>query len=184
MTSENRPIMYERITISPKRFVTVKLWPPSPHPEWGIARASIEIQESRVGANDEITYGDKVRLPCSGPTALVTTYLQQFLVEGRRLNLEFRNAAGEQDQDSLTDENELKELILTKLAGQGISKSRAYDVLTSQGYDIDKYTFYNTLEILANEGVIQKEEREHSESKNKYDWWVIPPMAEVGETEA
>ncbi|MFW9778992.1 MAG: hypothetical protein ACFFE8_09085 [Candidatus Heimdallarchaeota archaeon] len=180
MPAEHRPLMYEKIAISPKRFLTVKLWPPTAHPQWGITRASIEIQESRIGENNAITYGQAIRLPCSGSTALVATYLQQYLLEGRRLNLEGSSSEKEtpvlESDHTKPETSDIKEVILSELAGLQTSKSRAYKTLQDQGHSLDKYEFYTALEELASEGKIQKEQRTLKDSKDTYDLWIIPPQ--------
>jgi hypothetical protein len=178
MTTEHRPIMYEKIAISPKRFLTVKLWPPSMHPQWGITRASIEIQESRIGENNAISYGQAIRLPCGGPAALVATYIQEYLLEGRRLNLEASSSKqttqAPDSESAVADTSNPQDVILSKLAGLQLSKSRAFKTLQDQGYSLDKYGFYSALEELANEGKIRKEQRTLKDSKDTYDLWIIP----------
>ena len=37
----SRPVMVEKVKISAKRHISVKLWPPTPHPQWGMSRATI-----------------------------------------------------------------------------------------------------------------------------------------------
>ena len=54
------PINIEKIRISPKRSVYIKLWPPTIHPQWGKTRASIEIQEARVDDEKNVNYGKAI----------------------------------------------------------------------------------------------------------------------------
>ena len=67
----NSPLRIEKIMISPKRFIYVKLWGPSHHTKWGMIRSSVELQEAKISEDKKISYGNPIRLPCEGPTALI-----------------------------------------------------------------------------------------------------------------
>ena len=77
--------------VSPKRRIYVKLWGPSRHTKWGMTRSSIELQEDRISDDKQISYGKPIRLPCDGSSALIADLISNYIIDGRRLNIEFKN---------------------------------------------------------------------------------------------
>lgn len=174
------PSNIEKIRVSPKRSVYIKLWPPAIHPQWGKTRATIEIQEARFDEEKQVTYSKALRLPCDGSTALLARYLESFILEGRNLNSEFmsENSSSHQegktkisDNDSGLSLNNLSNLMLTQFKGQKLSKTRIIQSLRTKGYEIDNYLLIETLETLVDENKISKESAVHTSSGTNYALW-------------
>jgi hypothetical protein len=167
--------MIEKVSISAKRHISVKLWPPSPHPQWGMSRATIELQEVKIGDDKQITYGQPLRLPCDSATALVTDLMKHLLLQGRGLNKELQNKLQNQIHSSSTSDptlnGELGDLLLKQFANQKLSKTRIMTQLVEAGQEVDKRQLLQVLETLASQGEIIKEEAVHTPSNTKYYLW-------------
>lgn len=170
--------------ISPKRMIYLKLWEPSHHAKWGMTRSSIEFQEARISEDKQITYGKPIRLPCDGNSALIADLISDYIIEGRRLNAEFKA----QYKDSTTDlilnpiskENhrssdiDLESLLLTEFKNQKMSKTRILTTLTNKGFEIENNFLLQSLEALAEQEKITKEPAVHAASGTNYFLWGFP----------
>ena len=174
------PSNIEKIRISPKRSVYIKLWPPTIHPQWGKTRATIEIQEARFNEEKQVTYSKALRFPCDGSTALLADYLESFIIEGRNLNSKFmsENSSYYQegntkvgDDDSGLSLNNPSDLLLSQFKGQKLSKTRIIQSLRTKGYEIDNNFLIETLETLVDENKISKESAVHTSSGTNYTLW-------------
>ena len=167
------PINIEKIRISPKRNVYIKLWPPTIHPQWGKTRASIEIQEAKVDDEKNVSYGKALRLPCDGSTALLANYLSSFIIEGRKLNSDFmadQSTISKEENNSLS-RDDLSNMLLTQFKGQKLSKTRILQSLRTKGHEISNNFLIETLDILAEEKRISKESAVHTSSGTNYILW-------------
>lgn len=175
MSSSSKPVMVEKVKISAKRNISVKLWPPSPHPQWGMSRATIELQEERIGDDKQVTYGQPLRLPSDSATALVTDLIKHFLLKGRVLNKELQNKLSSQTNSSSASDpsinGELEDLLLKQFTNQKLSKTRILTQLVEAGQEIDKNQLLQVLETLASQEKITKEEAVHTPSNTKYYLW-------------
>ena len=174
------PSTIEKIRISPKRSIYIKLWPPSIHPQWGKTRASIEIQEARINEEKQVTYGKALRLPCDGSTALLANYLSSFTLEGRRQNSEFmsENFSSSKEENMTTNSVnsglsiiEFSNLLLSQFKGQKLSKTRILKSLLTKGTEIDSNFLIETLEKLVDENKISTESAVHTSSGTTYTLW-------------
>ncbi|MFX1283761.1 MAG: hypothetical protein ACFFB5_08900 [Promethearchaeota archaeon] len=180
-TNSNHPIRMEKIMISPKRMIYIKLWGPSYHPKWGMTRSTIELQEARVSDGKQISYGSPVRLPCDGSSAIIADLIPHFIIEGRQLNSEFKNQKKELTQVftetlRLEDNNQyssinLESVLLAEFSNQKLSKTRIHSKLTEKGYEIDKEALEQSLELLADREKITKEVAVHASSGTNYFLW-------------
>ncbi|MHA2202782.1 MAG: hypothetical protein ACW991_03755 [Candidatus Hodarchaeales archaeon] len=183
MTNSNSPLRIEKIMISPKRFVYVKLWGPSHHAQWGMTRSSIELQEAKVSEDKQTSYGKPIRLPCDGSAALIADLISNYIIKGRQLNVKFKTQQNQKTSNSETiklseDEIhsgiELKDLLLNEFKNQKISKTRILTNLADKGFEIDSKTLVQTLESLANQEKIAKEPAVHASSGTNYFLWGFP----------
>ncbi len=174
------PSNIEKIRISPKRSIYVKLWPPSIHPQWGKTRASIEIQEARINEEKQVTYGKALRLPCDGSTTLLASYLSSFILEGRKQNSEFMSENSSSSiEENMTFNNgnkglsitELSNLLLSQFKGQKLSKTRIMQSLRTKRTEIDNDFLIETLEKLVEENKISTESAVHTSSGTTYTLW-------------
>ncbi|MHA2246817.1 MAG: hypothetical protein ACXADY_17870 [Candidatus Hodarchaeales archaeon] len=46
-----------------------------------MSRATIELQEVRIGDDKQVTYGQPLKLPCDSAAALVTDLMKHFLLK-------------------------------------------------------------------------------------------------------
>ncbi len=183
-TNSSRPVRIEKITISPKRLIYIKLWGPSDHSKWGMTRSTIELQEVRISDENQISYGKPIRLPCDGLSALIADLISNFIINGRRLNFEFKNQQKELPlvftETPGSEENfhsvsmNLESLLLTEFKNQKLSKTRILSKLVDKGYEIDKETLVQSLEILADQEKITKESAVHTSSGTNYFLWGFP----------
>ncbi|UCE14370.1 MAG: hypothetical protein JSV04_04130 [Candidatus Heimdallarchaeota archaeon] len=182
-TKSTSPLRIEKITISPKRMIYLKLWGPSHHTKWGMTRASIELQEARISEEKQITYDKPIRLPCDGSSALIADLISDYIIDGRRLNVEFK--AQHSDSTSYQEEHptevihrssdiELESLLLTEFKNQKMSKTRILTSLTKKGYEIENTTLIQSLESLAEQEKITKEPAVHAASGTNYFLWGFP----------
>lgn len=74
VSNNSKLIVIERVTISAKRYNSVKLWSASPHAQWGIIRTTIELQEVKLDEEIQPTYSQPLRLSCDSTTALLKKY--------------------------------------------------------------------------------------------------------------
>ncbi len=182
--NNNKPVQFEKISLSPKRMIYVKLWAPSTHPKWGMTRSSIEIQEVKIFEDKTVSYGSSIRFPCDGSTALLSSILNDYLIEGRRLVREFAEKEGfdqknEKRSDSpkinaVTSGDDLRSLLLGEFRNKRLSKTRILTHLQKQGFEIDKIILLQTLEKLAEAELISKESAVHSSSGTNYTLWSFP----------
>ncbi len=183
-TNSSRPVRIEKITISPKRLIYIKLWGPSDHSKWGMTRSTIELQETRISDDNQISYGKPIRLPCDGSSALIADLISNFIINGRRLNFEFKNQLKELPrvftETPRSEENfpsvsmNLESILLTEFKNQKLSKTRILSKLVDKGYEIDKETLVQSLEILADQEKITKESTVHTSSGTNYFLWGFP----------
>ena len=187
--SFNKPKMIEKIKISPKRMLYVKLWGPSSHAKYGMMRSSIEIQEAKFSDEKQVSYSAPIRIPCDGAAALLSNLISHFIIEGRQSNTEFleksKNNLKQSKQinnsnqfESLDQKNQgenLESLLLREFKGKKISKTRILSTLNeSSGIEIDNNHLMEILEFLASKSKIEKESAVHSASGTKYTLWVFP----------
>ncbi|UCG90276.1 MAG: hypothetical protein JSU57_00695 [Candidatus Heimdallarchaeota archaeon] len=182
-TNSSRPVRIEKIMISPKRMIYIKLWGPSSHSKWGMTRSTIEIQEARTDDN-QITYGKPIRLPCDGSSALIADLTSHFIIDGRRLNFEFINQQKElprgftevpgSEENSHSSSMSLESLLLTEFKNQKLSKTRILSMLADKGFEIDKEVLVQSLEELADQEKITKESAVHASSGTNYFLWGFP----------
>ena len=165
--------------ISPKRFMYIKLWGPSHHAQWGMIRSSIEIQEARILEDKQTSYGKPIRLPCEGSAALIADLISSFLIEGKRLNSQFKkqqNGQTSYSNNKITDgsPSEIEELLLSEFSHQKLSKTRILTHLADKGFEIDRNTLLQALESLTTQEEITKESSVHDASGTNYFLWVFP----------
>lgn len=186
MTKANskKPIRIEKIMISPKRIFYVKLWPPSPNAKWGMTRATIELQEAKFSDDKQPIYGTPIRLPCDGSTALIADLISNYIIDGRRMNTEFKTH--ERDSSNITGrssnsegrnhspERDLEALLLSEFSNVKLSKSRILSVLSNKGFNIEREILMQSLESLANQERITKESAVHTASGTNYFLWGFP----------
>ena len=156
----------------------VKLWGPSHHAQWGMTRSSIEIQEAKISEEKQTSYGKPIRLPCEGSAALIADLISNYLIEGRRLNSQFKKHQNEQINNSnkITDASlsEIEELLISEFSHQKLSKTRILTQLTDKGFEIDRNTLLQALESLTTQEKITKESTVHAASGTNYFLWVFP----------
>ena len=183
-TNSNYPLRIEKIMISPKRLIYIKLWGPSHHSKWGMTRSTIELQEARISEDKQISYGKPIRLPCDGSSALIADLISNFILDGRRLNIEFTNQQKELPgvfaETPRSEENynsssiNLESLLLTEFKNQKLSKTRILSKLADKGYEIDKEALVQSLELLADQEKITKDSAVHASSGTNYFLWGFP----------
>ena len=183
-TNSRSPLRIEKIIISPKRRIYVKLWGPSRHIKWGMTRSSIELQEARISDDKQISYGKPIRLPCDGSSALIADLISNYIIGGRRLNIEFKNE--QKELPSITaktpasEENihssgmDLESLLLNEFKNQKLSKTRILSALADKGFEIDKESLIQSLETLTDQEKITKEPAVHTSSGTNYFLWGFP----------
>lgn len=185
LTNSNSPLRIEKIMISVKRFMYVKLWGPSHHAQWGMTRSSIELQEVRISEDKQISYGKPIRLPCDGSAALIADLISNYIIEGRRLNNKFKNQQNQKPSTSGTTTDlsedkihssgiELEDLLLNEFKNQKLSKTRILTKLADKGFEIENNTLVQTLESMAGREKITKEPAVHSSSGTNYFLWGFP----------
>lgn len=180
LPNSNSPLRIDKIMISPKRFVYIKLWGPSHHTQWGMTRSSIEIQEAKILEDKQISYEKPIRLPCEGATALIADLMSNFLIEGRQLNAQLKKQQYEQktsrSNTKLTEipPSEIEKLLLNEFKHQKLSKTRILTLLADKGFEIDKNTLLQALESLTIQEKITKESTVHASSGTNYFLWVFP----------
>ncbi len=187
--SFNKPKMIEKIKISPKRMLYVKLWGPSSHSKYGMMRSSIEIQEAKFSDEKQVSYSTPIRIPCDGAAALLSNLISHFIIEGRQLNNEYSeksennseqskkimNSNQLESHDQQNQGENLESLLLREFKGKKISKTRILSTLNeSSGIEIDNNHLMEILEFLASKSKIEKESAVHSASGTKYTLWVFP----------
>lgn len=170
--------------ISPKRMIYVKLWKPSHHDKWGMVRSSIELQEANISDDKQISYGKPIWLPCDGSSALIADLISNFIIDGRRLNFEFKNRQKESPNvipknpsskgEIFTSGMDLESLLLNEFSNQKLSRTRILLTLNDKGLDIDKETLVHSLETLAGQEKITKEAAIHTSSGTNYFLWGFP----------
>lgn len=184
--SGNKPIKIEKIKISPKRMLYVKLWGPTYHTEYGMTRSSIEIQEAKFSDGKNVSYSTPIRIPCNGSAALLSSIVTHYIVEGRQLNTEKKRKQLSSEASTLEiNQNEiqqaqisgvnLKSLLLSEFKGKKLSKTRILNTLQENaGIEIENNQLMGTLESLATDSKITKESATHSASGTKYYLWGFP----------
>ncbi|MFX1505430.1 MAG: hypothetical protein ACFFDC_04860 [Promethearchaeota archaeon] len=180
--NSNTPLRMEKIMISPKRFIYVKLWGPSHHTQWGMTRSSIELQEARITEDKQASYKKPIRLPCEGSAALIADLISNFIIEGRQLNNQFKNQQNQTNSLANTDSSEkgtcsgieLEDLLLDEFKHQKLSKTRILAQLADKGFDIDNNSLLQALESLKNQEKITKESAVHQSSGTNYNLWGFP----------
>ena len=174
------PSLIEKIRISPKRSIYIKLWPPSIHPQWGKTRASIEIQEAKINEEKQVTYSKALRLPCDGSTTLLANYLTSFTLEGRKKNSDFvsgKSSISKNKKITINNLNdglsmsELVNLLSSQFKGQKLSKTRILQSLRAKGHETDNNFLLETLEMLHEENKISTESAVHTSSGTTYTLW-------------
>jgi hypothetical protein len=184
----NKPLQIEKIKISPKRLLYVKLWGPSSHSKYGMNRSSIEIQEAKFSNGNNVSYGEPLRIPCDGAAALLSTLVGHYIVEGRQLNSNFKKKQEiAEDPDRFTNQNQkflqkqdqtglnLESILLDEFKGKKLSKTRILNALQEKkGIEIENQILMQTLESLAINSKITKESAMHSASGTRYNLWVFP----------
>ncbi|UCG03294.1 MAG: hypothetical protein JSW11_04740 [Candidatus Heimdallarchaeota archaeon] len=182
MSDLNSPLGIEKIVISPKRFIYVKLWGPSHHAQWGMTRSSIELQETRISDDKQPSYGKPIRLPCDGSTALIADLISNYIIEGRQLNNQFKNQQNQKSRPSPIPKSskpdlsplEIEDLVLKEFKNQKLSKTRILTKLSEKGVEIDSKKLLQALESLAHQEKISKESAVHTSSGTKYYLWGFP----------
>ena len=180
LPNSNSPLRIDKIMISPKRFIYIKLWGPSHHSQWGMTRSSIEIQEAKILEDKQISYENPIRLPCEGATALIADLMLDFLIEGRQLNAQLKKQQYEQKSSNsntkLTEipPSEIEELLLNEFKHQKLSKTRILTQLADKGFEINKNTLLQALESLTIQEKITKESTVHTSSGTNYFLWGFP----------
>ncbi len=170
--SNSGPVRIEKIQVSKVRSINIKLWGPANHPQWGMTRSSIEIQEARKNEEGQISYGKALRIPCDGTAAILADYISSYMVEGRNLNSAFRK-----DQETLPetrtdlDSEEIEVILLENFNNQKLSKTRILQILNAKGVSIDNIKLLDVLESLVESQKINKESAIHSASGNTYTLW-------------
>lgn len=166
------PVRIEKIQISKVRSINIKLWGPANHPQWGMTRSSIEIQEARKNEEGQISYGKALRIPCDGTAAILADYISFYMLEGRNLNKSFRKNQNipQEPQSSLSSE-EIEVILLESFHDQKLSKTRILQTLSAKGVNIDNIHLLDVLESLVESQKISKESAIHSASGNAYTLW-------------
>ncbi len=170
--STSGPIKFEKIQVSKQRSINIKLWGPAEHPQWGMKRSTIEIQEARKNEEGQISYGKAIRIPCDGIAALLAAYLSVYLIEGRKLNKQIKSDPKSfQPEGSGIKSEEIEKLLLDQFNNQKISKTRILQTLSTKGLDINSDALLDILESLVKDQRIKKESAIHSGSGNTYTLW-------------
>ncbi|MFX0087160.1 MAG: hypothetical protein ACFFAU_16035 [Candidatus Hodarchaeota archaeon] len=184
----NKPLLIEKIKISPKRLIYLKLWGPSSHSKYGMTKSSIEIQEIKFLNENEISYSEPLRIPCNGAAALLQTLIGHYIFEGRQLDSNFKKnqditeyptrIINQGQIDLQKQENaglNLESLLLIEFKGKKLSKTRILNTLQEKkGIEIENQRLTQTLESLATNSKITKEPAIHSASGTRYNLWVFP----------
>ncbi|MHA1972089.1 MAG: hypothetical protein ACTSW1_03780 [Candidatus Hodarchaeales archaeon] len=176
-----RPIRNEKVVISQKRYISVKLWPPSHNERWGMSRAVIEIQEAKKDSNDQWTYSNPIRIPCDGAAALISDLISYYIIEGRVLNSEFKDKQNKvsygTSSDNITEtkpDQDIESVLLRTIKNKKLSRTRIMSFLNEKGITPDKSTLLELLEKMATEKKISKEKAIHSASGTEYILWGFP----------
>ncbi len=170
--SSSGPVKFERIQISKQRSINIKLWAPANHSQWGMTRATIEIQEARKNEEDQISYGKALRIPCDGTAAILANYLSSYLIEGRNLNQVYKNnIKSSQNESKSISLEEIEKMLISQFNNQKLSKTRILQSLNAKGLEIDSDVLVNVLESLVDTQQISKESAIHSGSGNTYTLW-------------
>jgi hypothetical protein len=172
----------EKIMISRKRSIYVKLWGASHHAQWGMTRSSIELQEVKISEDKQTSYGKPIRLPCEGSAALIADLISNFIIEGRKLNTQFKNQQTQKTVSLNTDSSdkvaysgiELEDLLLREFRNKKLSKTRILTQLADKGFEIDNETLLQALESLTIQEKITKEAAVHQSSGTNYFLWGFP----------
>ncbi|MHA1225310.1 MAG: hypothetical protein ACTSPV_01040 [Candidatus Hodarchaeales archaeon] len=175
-----KPVRNEKIIISQKRYISVKLWPPSHNERWGMSRATIEIQEAKKD-NEQWIFSNTIRIPCDGAAALISDLISYYIVEGRILNSEFKNNKNNTTATTPiatpVDKNvdqDIESVLLTNIKNKKLSRTRIMALLNEKGLSPDKSILLGLLEKMASEKKISKEKAIHTASGNEYILWGFP----------
>ena len=181
-----QPFKRDRIILSPKRGLSISLWPPreSRRPEFDFSRASISVQEYKIENGGKINYGESLRLPCSEKSLLLARIIEDFSVEGRKMNREYQeqDVTIEKTEDVIPhetnidqrklDNKQLKEIILNEFKGQTVIVRSIISTLQDMGHEIQGRDVASTLRELETEGFVKSEERT-AKAGHTYTIWII-----------
>ena len=174
--STTGPMKIEKIHISKQRSINIKLWGPSNHPQWGLTRSTIEIQEARKNEEGQMSYGKAIRLPCDGSASILANYLSSFLIKGRDLNKQINlgSKSIQSESKSVSAEmkaDEIEKVLVKQFKNQKLSKTRILQTLSANGIEIDGNTLLDVLELLVDNQQVSKESAIHTGSGNTYTLW-------------
>ncbi|MFX0015267.1 MAG: hypothetical protein ACFFB2_09205 [Promethearchaeota archaeon] len=139
------------------------------------------MQEAKLSEDKKISYGTPIRLPCDGSSALIADLITNYIIDGRRLNDEFKAhqeeisisipKTGESKRSNEYSGMTLESLLLDEFSNQKLSKTKIISGLSRKGIEIDREDLLQSLESLADQGKITKEFAVHSSSGTRYTLW-------------